>query len=161
MTKNNERIFITGAGGVGKTTYAKKLCVKKNLSPIQLDDLKYPAGEKIPEQDFRQKVKEVVSLDSWIIEGTPKNTLDIILPRCTKIIVLSAPRSLCSFRVLKRILKEKLNIEKSKTVDSFKYLFSKDFIVFWVWRNYPRYIKQIEKALEDTPHNAEVVKRKI
>lgn len=160
-----ERIFVTGPGGVGKSTYAKKLAEEKNLEIYQLDNLRYSKTEdlvtstdqRIPEKDFRRIVTDTVSRDEWILEGTLKGTQDIIFPRCTKIIVLKASRVICTLRTIKRTFKRSLGIEENETFSEFKNLFSKDFIVFWVWRNYPRYVQQIEKALETVPHNAEVI----
>jgi adenylate kinase family enzyme len=146
---------------VGKSTYAKELAREKNLEYYQLDHIRYPEGKKLPDKDFRDKVKNISLENSWVIEGTLKSTEDIIFPRATKIIVLKASRFVCTFRALKRTVRRVLGIEESSVFNDLEKLFSKDFIVFWVWRNYPRYLADLDQALKNTKHNAQVVEEKI
>ena len=158
---HNERIFVTGPGGAGKSTYAKRIAEQKSLPYYELDHIRWPDRTKLPDEIFRKKLRKIVSDDSWIIDGTLKSTQDIIFPRCTKIIVLTASRATCMYRALSRTIKRLLKLEDSFVFNDFEHLFSKDFIVIRVWRHYPRYMRQLEEALNDTPHSAEVEKKRI
>lgn len=167
--QEKERIFVTGPPGVGKSTYAKNIANQKRLRLYQLDRIRYPHGagkaspikNRLSEDIFTEAVKKIVSKESWIIEGTLKNKQDIVFPRSTKIIVLTAPRLVCTYRTLKRSIKRVFKIEKQGVFNELNGLFSKNSRVIWAWKDYPRYIKQIDDALENTSHNAKIIRRRL
>jgi adenylate kinase family enzyme len=156
-----ERIFITGPAGVGKSTYARRLAKEKSLKCYQLDQIRYPNGKKIEDKDFRERLRDFLSKDSWILEGTPKNSCHIIFPRCTSIIFLKASRLTCTLRTAKRTIKRALGLEESPIFNDLRNIFSKEFIVFRVWKKYPDYMKQIEEGLLNTKYTAEVIEEEI
>ena len=158
-----ERIFITGPAGSGKSTYAKKLAKENRIKYFQLDHIRYPNGgssPRIPDEQFKKEIEKIVSKDNWIIEGTLKGTQDIIFPRCTKIIVLEASRIKCTYRTIIRTIKRVMGLEDSY-FNELRKLFTKDFVVFYIWRHYPRFVRQINEALENTDYEAEVIKKKV
>lgn len=61
-----------------------------------------PGWTLTPRKEQEQIQSQLVSRDSWIIDGNYNGTLDIRLQAADTIIFLDMPRILCLYRVLKR-----------------------------------------------------------
>lgn len=98
-----ERIVVIGCAGTGKTTFARSL----GLPTIILDD-HWPqplVTEDVP--CFRELITELHAGESWVSDGNyAAASFDLRLPRATQIIWLEAPRWVCLWRSLKRVLRK-------------------------------------------------------
>jgi len=100
-----QRILIIGIPGSGKSTLAIKLGKILGLPVIHLDKHFWQSGWVMTRREiWRPKVAEMVAEDSWIIDGTYDNSLDIRLPRADAVIFLDFATSTCIWRIFKRVL---------------------------------------------------------
>jgi adenylate kinase family enzyme len=89
-----ERFAIVGAIGSGKTTLANDLANILSLPHIELDTLHWEPGWKQTSlETFRLRVKEAISGESWIVDGTYKEVRDIIWSRSNILVWLDYPIS--------------------------------------------------------------------
>ena len=102
---DQERIVIIGSCGAGKSTLARNLGQRLNLSVIHLDAYYWQSGWQETDQNKWQKIQqELIEANSWIIDGNYYNTTDIRLTAADTIIWLDFNRYLCLWRVIKRYL---------------------------------------------------------
>lgn len=98
-----KKVLVIGSGGAGKSTFSKRLGDVLNLEVIHLDALYWrPGWVETPKPEWRRMVEELVSRDSWIIDGNYSGTLDIRFAACDTVIFLDVPRLICVWRLLKR-----------------------------------------------------------
>ena len=104
--KNVNKILVLGSCGVGKSTFSKRLQKKLKLPLIHLDQYYWkPNWVKTESEEWRQKVKDLVKRDSWIMDGNHRNTLDVRIPATEAIIFLDFYRWICFWRIWKRRFK--------------------------------------------------------
>lgn len=98
------RVLVVGPCGAGKSTLAVELAQKLDLPLFHLDKLNWQPGwiESSREQ-LIERIEEVISGESWLLEGTYGSTLPQRLPRADTVVYLDYPVSLCLWRLLKRI----------------------------------------------------------
>lgn len=99
------RVLVIGHCGAGKSTLATELGSILDLPVIHLDQHFWNPGWVETEKGaWREKVRELVSGDRWIIDGNYDGTLDIRLPRADTVIFLDFPTRVCMWRIAKRII---------------------------------------------------------
>ncbi len=100
-----QRVLVIGNSGAGKSTLASKLGERLRLPVIHLDQHFWKPGWVETKQDaWRDKVRELVSGETWIIDGNYDRTLDIRLPRADTVIYLDFPTRVCLWQIAKRIV---------------------------------------------------------
>lgn len=100
-----QRVLIIGSPGAGKSTLARALARTLNLPLFHLDQLKWqPGWVELPDEQFRQRLGNVVAGDRWLIDGNYGGSLSIRLARADLVIWLDFPTWLCLFRAVRRIL---------------------------------------------------------
>lgn len=97
------RIIIFGRQGSGKSTFAHKLAQKTGL-PLHHLDKYYYTHNWIPRnfQEFCTIQQEMVSKDTWIIEGNCFKSLEIRYPRAELVLYFNYSRLTCLARIIKR-----------------------------------------------------------
>ena len=105
MLVGRRRIMVVGAGGAGKSTFARELARRTGLPLIHLD-LHYwkPGWVPTPEAEWDEQVRSLSGGDSWIIDGNYGGTLSIRVQRCDAIVFFDMPRLVCMRGVLQRWL---------------------------------------------------------
>lgn len=99
-----KRILVIGSSGAGKSTYAVALGRLLKLPVIHLDkEFWQPGWVEMSREEWREKASELVKKDSWVMDGTYDNSLDIRLPRADTVIFLDYPRRICLWHAAKRI----------------------------------------------------------
>jgi hypothetical protein len=91
-----QRIAIIGCGGSGKTTIGRRLAAAIGTQITHLDAFYYDdEWNTLPPDKFAAVQEELVSADTWVIEGNYAATLPIRLKRATHVIFLDlvTPRS--------------------------------------------------------------------
>ncbi len=142
---------MIGPGGSGKSTFAQRLGQLLHIEVKHLDKFYWRAGWTKPsEEEWLNTVNELISGDSWILDGNFGGTMAKRVERCDTIIFLDMPRLLCLWRVTKRRL---LYRQRSRPdmAEGCNEKLDREFIS-WVWnyshRSRPRVIKLLNENSE-------------
>ena len=105
-----DRIMILGSAGSGKSTLATRLGEITGLPVVHLDRLFWnPGWVATPKDEMTRRVIESASCERWIIDGNYSSTLDFRIERADSIIFIDFNRYLCTYRVVKRRIKNRGN----------------------------------------------------
>lgn len=87
------KIFIIGNVASGKSTLAKKLSKQTNITHYEIDLIVHDDTLHLHRSLNQQfaLIKTINQNNDWIIEGTLRNDLDILLELADKIIFLDPP----------------------------------------------------------------------
>ena len=97
------RVVVTGVAGAGKSTFSRALSAKTGLPVIHLDIHFWQPGWAEPsEAEWREKQRDLIASDEWILDGNYHATLDLRLDRADTVVFLDTPRWVCSCRALVR-----------------------------------------------------------
>jgi len=130
-----KKVAIIGSSGSGKSTFARRLGSATNLEVIHLDRIHWlPNWTETPKDEWRQKNLEIVQKKSWIIDGNYGGTMEIRLDAADTIIFLDMPRTICVYRILKRVALYRPGA-RPDLADGCDEKFDWEFVK-WVW-NYP------------------------
>lgn len=144
-----QRIVILGNAGSGKSTLARALGKQLGLPVVHLDRLFWEPGWVEPDaEQFRSRVREAVSQDTWVCEGNyARRTFDLRLPRADLVIWLDTPRLTCLMRVIKRSV---LNRPRPDLADGCSEKLDRAFLTFlkFVWTFNRGYRPGIEAVRE-------------
>lgn len=98
-----QKVLIIGSCGSGKSVFAKRLGSATGLPVIHLDTHFWkPGWVETPKDVWPETVAELLKGDSWIIDGNYSGTMEMRLEHCDTAIFLDMPRTVCTWRVLKR-----------------------------------------------------------
>lgn len=105
-----KRIAVFGKPASGKSTFSKQLAEQCGVQLYAMDSILYQAnGEEIDGKNYEQIHNEILSSESWLIEGfAPFTALGSFYHRleaADTLIYIDLPYSLCYWLVTKRLLK--------------------------------------------------------
>lgn len=100
QNSTNLKIFIAGNAGAGKTSLAKQLGEKLQITPLSLDGIVWKSGWKLTSGLERTAgINSITQTKkTWIIDGVSKYVMDM----ANVIIFLDIKRSTCYLRLMKR-----------------------------------------------------------
>ena len=137
-----QRVHVVGTTGSGKTTVAAALSACLNLKHVELDAHHWQPNWSEPLLPaFRQKVKDALSGDSWVVDGNYGKVRDLIWPRADTIVWLDYPLLVILWQLTRRtfariFFRQELwsgNRESLRTA-----LFSRDSLFLWALKTYRR-----------------------
>ncbi len=100
-----KRVLVMGPSGSGKSTVARELGEILGINVIHLDAVFWnPGWVETPRPQFRETLEGLVKGESWIMDGSYSNTLDIRLPVADTVVFLDLLRRTCLWRVIRRRL---------------------------------------------------------
>ena len=80
-----KKIIVIGCPGSGKSTFCRKLRDITKLPLYYLDMIWHrPDGTHVSREDFDKRLGEILSKDSWIIDGNYQRTLRARLEKCAR-----------------------------------------------------------------------------
>jgi adenylate kinase family enzyme len=101
------RILVDGMMGSGKSTFARSLAARTGLPVTHLDVYYWKPGWVRPSDDeWRERQRELLAGEAWIIDGNYNETLALRLERADTVIVLETPWFLCACRAFVRGLRK-------------------------------------------------------
>ncbi len=84
-----QRINVVGVTGSGKTTLARRLSDRLDIPHVELDALFWgPGWTETPDDVFRERVRQALAGERWVVDGNYSRIRDIIWPRADTIIWL-------------------------------------------------------------------------
>ena len=148
------RVAVIGAGGAGKSTFARKLGDRLDLPVMHLDRLYWrPGWVPTPPEEWRERQARLVAEPRWIIDGNYGATLDLRLQAADVVIFFDVPRRVALCGALLRWLRgrgrelqapgcpERLDVE----------------FLRWIWRYRHDSRPRVLAALRDHAGSAEVI----
>jgi adenylate kinase family enzyme len=136
-----KRVLILGPSGSGKSTLGERLGRVLNIPIIHLDQYYWkPNWIETPQDDWKIKVKELVSSDSWVMDGNYTSTLGLRAAAADTIIFIDIPRRLSYLRIFTRFFRFRGKTRPNVTEDCPEKI-DLDFIR-WIW-DYPRTRKPV------------------
>ena len=133
MICNKKRILIIGNSGSGKSTFSRFLGEKLNLRVYHLDRFFWkPGWESTAHDEWIKTVKELISKDEWIIDGNYSGTLKERALRSDLIFFFDYSPAFCLYRIFKRIIKTKLNLDNRSDMSDgcLERWFDREFVEF-------------------------------
>jgi adenylate kinase family enzyme len=144
------KILVIGPGGAGKSTLASQLGKLLNIEVLHLDKFYWhPGWIERPRSEWLKTVEELLSRESWIMDGNYSGTLEIRLQACDTVIFLDMARTLCLWRVLKRAMMYR-NHSRPDMADGCKEKLSLEFML-WIWNYSRRTRPKVVRMLESIP----------
>ena len=99
-----QRIIVIGCPGSGKTTFAEKLKGQIGLPLFYLDAIWHkPDRTHISREDFDLRLAEILSLDSWIIDGNYSRTVERRIAACDTVFLFDLPTEVCLEGAISRL----------------------------------------------------------
>ncbi len=102
-----KKIAVFGKPGSGKSTFSKRLASVTGISLYSLDSIVYEKnGDLVDRQTFDREHGNILSSDSWIIEGLgPQASFNQRLDEADTLVYIDLPYALSYWLVTKRLLK--------------------------------------------------------
>lgn len=120
------KILIIGSVASGKTTLAKLLSKKLNISHYELDNVAHdkncPKRSKRILSEQIKIIKEIDNSGKWICEGVFRESYKHIYDLAEVIIFLNVSLKLRIYRIISRFIKQKLSLEFCQYEPSIKIL---------------------------------------
>lgn len=143
------KIHIIGCSGSGKTYLAKALSDKYNIPHFDLDDIQWDNtsdsyGVKMPVEKRNALLNEILSNNTWIIEGVYYSWVGQSFEDADRIFVLDMPEYIYKWRIIRRSVKRKLGIEKGKK-ETFKSVIN---LLKWTDTFKNKNLKEIKSQLD-------------
>ena len=110
-----KRILIFGNSGSGKSWLAREISNRENLLEVNLDSIFWVPGgfsQKRTEKEVAQKIEDIKSRQSWVVEGVFGNLVSEFISQATEVIFLDFKWSECKRNLINR------GSESAKQLDS-------------------------------------------
>lgn len=147
-----KRVLILGPSGSGKSTLCERVGRRLNLPIVHLDYYYWnPGWHETTKDEWEQKIRNLISGDSWVMDGNYTSTLVVRSRRADTVIFIDTPRRISYLRVLLRFLKYRGN-SRPDLGEGCPEKIDRDFLE-WIWY-YPktrrpailRFLKKLERS---------------
>ena len=157
------RIVVVGCTGSGKTTLARSLAGLLDVPHVELDALNWEPNWTAAQTDvFRQRVRDALTGDAWVVEGNYRAVRDLVWPRAELLVWLDPPYRVAWWRLLRRTLRRVFRREElwngNREVFVTQFL-TWDSLFIWQVRTFGRIRKTIPEAIGQPEHAHLVVER--
>lgn len=106
-----KKIIVIGCPGSGKTTFAEKLRDRTGLPLFYLDAIWHkPDRTHISREEYDSRLSEILSLESWIIDGNYSRTVESRLSACDTVFLFDLPVEVCLEGAISRLGKKRCDI---------------------------------------------------
>ena len=155
------KIHIVGGPGSGKTFLAQKLSRELGIPHYDLDDIQwanesgYGTKRDIGERDAL--LNEILQKDEWITEGVYYAWCGRCFEDADRIYLMTVPRPVYRYRILRRCLRRKLGLEAGKK----ETLRSLSALLAWADKYQRVNLVEIRKLLEAYPEKVMELSEKV
>lgn len=133
ITAVGKKISVIGPPGSGKSTLSIRLGKILGIDVHHLDRLWWlPDWKESSTEEFDRKLGLLLSNSSWIIDGNYQRTIERRIQSSDTVIWLDFGRTVCLYRVLKRILKFKLGERREDMTEGCDERLDMEFMK-WIW----------------------------
>lgn len=140
------KAIVIGCPGAGKSTFARALQKKTSLPLYYLDMLYWNSDRTtVSKEIFRKRLREVLALDSWIIDGNYGSTIEMRLQECDTVFFLDYDLEVCIEGVKMRMGKKRPDMPWTETQDDEEFL---EFIRNYNTDSRPKVIDLLDKYKE-------------
>ena len=99
-----KKAIVIGCSGAGKSTFSRMLRDKTGLPLYYLDMIWHKLDRTtVPNEEFDEKLNEILKRDEWILDGNYNRTLEMRLKECDTVFLFDFPTEKCLEGVRKRI----------------------------------------------------------
>ena len=159
------RIQVVGTSCSGKTTFAKKLAGKLQISHIELDALHWGPGWSEAETGvFQSRIVEAMKLESWIVDGSyGRKVGDTISSRRNCLIWIDIPLTVILYRFFYRSFRRSWDKEIlwggcQETLGNS--IFNKNSLLIWILNNHGPSRKKYLSLIRSPPPGTVVIRLK-
>ena len=161
------RIVVIGTSGAGKTTLARRIAVRLNLSHIELDAINWQAGwrdlDRHDRDEFRRRVTAAIQPDAWVLDGGYSSVRDALFRRATHLVWLDYERRVIMVRVIRRsLLRVVLRTELwagTGNRERWRHLLQPSHPIRWAWSTWDRRRSETAERLVENDYAHLVVLR--
>lgn len=137
------KVIVIGCPGAGKSTFARALQKKTSLPLYYLDMLYWNSDRTtVSKEIFRKRLKEVLALDSWIIDGNYGSTIEMRLQECDTVFFLDYDLEICIEGVKMRMGKKRPDMPWTETENDEEFL---EFIRSYNTDSRPKVVELLDK----------------
>ena len=145
------RVWVVGNSGSGKTTLARTIAGRIGAPHVELDSIYHqPRWTPLPDDDFRARVEELVSGDTWVLDGN-YHLLSHLVTHADTVVWIDFPRALVMRQLLRRtllrgLLRKELWNGNRESLRNFVRLDPQKSILRWSWTQHSVYSERFEAA---------------
>lgn len=106
-----KKIIVIGSPGAGKSCFSKKLALFTGINLFHMDNLYWRSDRThITHDELVEKLREIMSDDSWIIDGNYISTLELRVNEADTVFYMDYPTDICIEGIRGRIGKKRDDI---------------------------------------------------
>jgi len=148
------KIIVIGVTGSGKSTFAQKLSKKLDIPYIQLDFLFWkPNWESSTDEEFFDKIEKAIDKPKWILDGNYGRTNHLTWKDADTIIWIDLPFWLTFYQIFKRSFNRAITRKElwagTGNRESFRRMFSRDSILWWLFKTYSSHGCRYQERMND------------
>mgnify|MGYP001450392822 CR=1 FL=1 len=163
-TRPFRRIVIHGHSGSGKSSLARMIGARLNLSVIDLDALYHENNwDDTPMDEFRAKIEQAKdsSPDGWVSAGNYSRVKDLLMDQADTVIWLRLPFHIVYKRLLWRTIRALITRrpvwEGTELKESWRQTFTtRNSILLWGIKNWSPHIRKMNEALDMAPQGLKI-----
>jgi adenylate kinase family enzyme len=152
-----DRIVVVGPPGSGKTTTAAAIAKRLGAPHTELDSLWWdPNWTEVGHEEFRARLAPVVAEDRWVLDGnyTSAGAADLAWPRADAVVWLDLGRWVTVPRVVRRTFTRAARQQElwNGNRESIRLALRADSIIWYAWREHPKYNQRYDRLATDGAH---------
>ena len=155
------RIAVFGKGG--KTTLAKALAERFNLTIIEQDEIRHQANwiERSNEEHRKVLLERFERADpGWVVDGNYTAVRDAVYDRAETVIVLALPWRVMLWRTFKRTVRRFVTREvlwNGNRESVWTAFFSRDSVIYDLYRRRDKFLAEAERTAAELPEHIRLV----